>query len=128
MGVAIQVRTEDDAFFDDFADTGEAEDLKSAGIGEDGARPGHEAVQSAEGADELVTGAQVEVIGIAEEDLDVEILGEVALGEALDGGLGADGHEDGRADIAVRGMQYPGAGPGDGALGLDFEGDLAEHA
>ena len=37
----------------------EAEDLKAAGIGEDGAGPGHEAVQSAELPDGLVAGTQI---------------------------------------------------------------------
>ena len=37
VGVAIQVRVEDDAVFGDLAQTAEAEDLEAAGIGQDGA-------------------------------------------------------------------------------------------
>ena len=45
------------------------EDLEAAGVGEQGARPGHEAVQATETADGLVAGAEVEVIGVGEEDV-----------------------------------------------------------
>ncbi len=62
------------AFFGDLAQAGEAEDLEAAGIGEDGVGPGHEAVQSAELADEFVAGAQVEMIGVGEEDVDAEVV------------------------------------------------------
>jgi len=48
VGIAVQVRLEGDALFSDSAQTGEAEDLKAAGIGEYGAGPRHEFVQSAE--------------------------------------------------------------------------------
>ena len=71
--------------------------------------------------DELVAGAWVEMVGVGEEDLDAEVFGEIALGESFDGGLGADGHEDGSFDFAVGGVEEPGAGTGLGALGDDFE-------
>ena len=83
-------------------------------------------MQPAQLADQFVAGAEEQVIGIGEQDLDVEILGEVALGQSLDRGLRADGHEDGRLDVAVRGMEQAGAGAGVGTLGKDFEGNLAQ--
>src|SRR6266478_2525183 len=98
--------------------------LESTGIGEDGARPGHEAVQAAEIADQLVTGSQIKMIGVGEQNRGIEVLGEVALGEPFDRGLRADGHEHGRFDIAVSGMQHTGAGACDRTLGLNLEGDL----
>ncbi len=52
--------------------------------------------------------------------------GEVALGEAFDGGLGADGHEDRGFDGAVGGVENAGAGAGVRALGQEFEGDLGQ--
>ena len=73
-------------------------------------RPGHEAVQPAQLADQFVAGAQEQVIGVGQDDAGVEILREVALGEPFDGGLRADRHEDGRFDVAVRGVQQAGAG------------------
>ena len=108
--------------------SGEAEDLEAAGIGEDGAGPGHESVQAAELADQFVAGAEEQVVGVAEDDAGVEVFPEVALGEAFDGGLGADGHEDGRRDVAVFGVQNAGAGAGFRAFGEEFEGDLAQSS
>ena len=102
--VAIQMRVEDHAVFGDLANSGQAEHLESSGVGEDGVGPGHEAVQSAQPLNQLVAGAKVEVIRVAEQNTDVEILGEVALGESFDGGLGAHGHKHGRRDIAMPGM------------------------
>ena len=89
-------------------------------------RPGHEAVQAAQLADQLVAGAQVKVVGVGQQDADAEFFGEVALGQALDRGLGADGHEDGGFDGSVGRVQQPGAGAGLGALGDHFERDLRQ--
>ena len=46
----------------------EAEDLETAAIGEDGAGPIHEAVDAAHLLDEVVARAQVEVVGVHEQD------------------------------------------------------------
>ncbi len=126
--IAIEVRLKDDALVGDFAQAGEAEDLEAAGIGEDGVGPRHEAVQAAHAADGFVAGAEVEVIGVGEQDFDAEIGGEVALVEPFDGGLGADGHEDRGLDGSMRRVQQTGAGAGGGTFGDDFEGDLRHHA
>ena len=64
------------------------------------------------------------MIGVGQQDPDAEILGEVALGEAFDGGLRADRHEDGGFDGPVRGVEQAGAGAGVRAFGDHFEGDL----
>ena len=77
-------------------------------------------------ADEFVAGAEVEVVGIGQQDGDAKILGQIALGKAFDGGLGADGHEYRRFDGAVRRMEQSGAGTGMRAFGDDFEGDLGQ--
>src|SRR5439155_23157295 len=57
--VAVQVRAEDDAVLGDAAQAAEAEDLVAAGVGEDGARPGHEAMQTTEPLDEIGAGTQI---------------------------------------------------------------------
>ena len=72
--VAVEVGLEDHAFVGDLAQAGEAEDLESAGIGEDGARPRHEAVQSAHGADQVRAGAEVKMIGVGQQDADVQFV------------------------------------------------------
>ena len=56
MGIAVQMRLKGDARFGDLAQAGEAEDLESAGIRQDGARPRHEAVQAAKLADGSMAG------------------------------------------------------------------------
>ncbi len=122
MRVAIQMRAEQHALFGDLAQIAQAEDLEAAGVGEDGARPGHEAVQAAELADQFVAGAQEEMVGVGEDDLGVEIVRcQVALHDAFDRGLRADRHEDGRFDDAVRGVNEAGARAGGGADGFEFE-------
>ena len=44
---------------------------------------------------------QKQVIGIAQDDLGIEIVQQIARQDAFDGPLGADGHENRRLDIAV---------------------------
>ena len=51
------------------AQLAQAEDLKAAGVGQHGSRPTDEAVQPAHAPDGLVAGPQVEVIGVAQNDL-----------------------------------------------------------
>jgi hypothetical protein len=61
----------------------EAEDLKAAGIREHGPRPGDEAMQASETANQLVARTQVEVIGVGENDLRVQLF-EQMLWNCLD--------------------------------------------
>jgi hypothetical protein len=66
-------------------------------------------VQATETADGLVAGAEVEVIGVGEEDVGASgvraDLFEEFVGDGLDGGGGADGHEDWGLHGAVGEMQ-----------------------
>ena len=52
----------------------QAEDLIAAAVGEDRPVPADEAVQPAAPRDQLVARPQVQVIGVAEDDLGAEIL------------------------------------------------------
>ena len=61
------------------------------------------------------------MISIGEDDAGIELAGKVALEDAFDRRLGADGHEHGRLDDAVIGVEEAGAGARGGTLGLDFE-------
>ena len=70
---AIQMRAERDAFVGDLAQIAQAEDLKSAGIGENRVRPRHELVQAAHLADQFVPGPEEQVIRVAENDLRAEV-------------------------------------------------------
>src|SRR5205085_10428796 len=77
MRRAVQVRTKGHAFLAYLAQIAEAENLVATGIGEDGARPGHKAMQSAQLAHLLHAGPQIEVVGVAEEDFDAQVLKDV---------------------------------------------------
>jgi len=111
VAAAVQVRAETDALVGDLAELAEREDLKAAGIREQGARPTDEFVQAAHAADGLVAGAQVEVIGVAQDDLRAEGFKHV-LGNGLDGSGSADGHEDRGLDGLVRQMELGAASAG----------------
>jgi hypothetical protein len=128
VDVTIEVGVEDDTLFGNLANPRQAEHLKPAGISENRARPGHEPVQSAETADQLVPGTQIKVICVAQKNAYVEILGQVALRQSFDRSLSADGHEHRRLDIAVGRMQHAGARARDRALRLDLEGDLRHES
>ena len=107
--VAVEVGTEVDAFVGDRAELREREDLEAAAVREDRLVPVHELMETAGGADDLAARAQVEVVGVAEQDLGAG-LGDLLGREALDRGLGAHRHEDRRADLPVRGLQDAEAG------------------
>ena len=74
MGRSVEVRAEFDPFLGDLTELVEAEDLESAGVGEDGVGPAHETVQASHAADEFVAGTQVKMIGVAEDDAGIELL------------------------------------------------------
>ena len=110
VGGAVEVRAEVNAVLLDFPTSGETEDLIAAAVGQDRTRPAHEAVQSTATSDEVVTGPEKEVIGVAEDDGGADIF-EIAQRHRLDRALRADRHEHGRVDRAMRGGQdsTPGA-------------------
>jgi len=95
MAAAVQVRAEADALVGDLTQPAQAEDLKAAGVGEQGPRPTHEPVQPAHAADGFVAGPQVEMIGVGEDDLRAQRFQHV-LRNGLDRARGAHRHEDRR--------------------------------
>ncbi len=99
--VAIEMRAEEDAFFGDFAEGIEAEDLETAGIGKNGAGPGHELVESAHAFNAFVAGAEEKMVGVGEDDFGIEVIDEIAGRKTFDGALSANGHEDRGFDDAV---------------------------
>ena len=117
QGRAIEVRTELHAVRFNFADFGEAEDLETTAVGENGQLPVHELVQAAGGGDDVETGADVKVIGVAKNDLGAAFQ-QFTRVHGLDTGLGAHGHIN-------RGIHDP-VGGGQAAepslrLGISFE-------
>ncbi len=120
MAGAVKVRTELHTVFRDFSQVVQAEYLEASGVGEDGAGPAHETVQAAEAADELVAGAEIEMIGVAEDDLRVKLFKEV-LRDGLDRCGCSDGHEDGSFDRSVREGQGGSTGRGFGLVDFEVE-------
>src|SRR5262249_55348655 len=111
VGGPVDVRAGGDAVVVDLDVVALREDLEASGIGQDRAITADHLVQAAVGGDDLEAGAQVEMVGVAEDDVRVERRrGELADGQALDGAGGADGHEDGRLDGPARGLEDAGAG------------------
>ncbi|VTR68653.1 hypothetical protein DESC_720031 [Desulfosarcina cetonica] len=102
--------------FGELAQLGQGKDLEPAAVGQDGMLPVHEAMQAAKPADDLGTGPQVEVVGVAQDNLGpggFDFLG----AQGLDRRLGADGHENRGLDGAVGGVKC--SGPG--AFGLCYQ-------
>ena len=79
---------------------GQAEDLIAAAVGQDRFRPADEPVQAAAARDQIVAGPQVQVIGVAQQDLGARSF-DIAVRDAFDGALRADRHERRRVDVAV---------------------------
>ena len=118
---SVYVRAEGDAVVSDLEEGGEAEDLIAAAVGEGGAGPAHEGGEAAGLFDELEAGAEVEVIGIGQDDLGAEAE-ELFLGERLDGGLGSDRQESGRIEGVAADREAAGAGAGRvGIVGVELE-------
>ena len=101
MPGAVQVRLKLHPLPGNLGQRIQAEDLKPAAIGEQGAVPMHERVQPAETPDPFVAGAQVQVIGVGQNDLGAQAL-QLFRGHRLDCGLGAHGHEGRRLKGAMR--------------------------
>lgn len=126
MSRAVYVRVKLDTIVTQLAKRVQTEDLKSAAVRQDRTLPGHESVQAAELIDGNVTGPQIEMIGVAENDRRAGLF-EHLLREGLDRSLGAYGHEHRRVNHAVRrgDASHPGGSSG---VGSDpFECDLVVH-
>jgi len=103
------MRLEAGAFFGEHAAIAEAEDLIAAAVGQDWLGPVHEAMQAAAPGNQVVAGAEIQMIGIAEDDLRASVL-QIARGDGFDRGARADGHEDRRFNRPMSCLQHAGAG------------------
>ena len=88
----------------------EREHLEAAAVGKYRPVPGLEAVETAGGTQGVQAGAQVQVVGVAQDDLGPDVVHEVAVVHPLDGTDRPDGHEYGSMYVAVIGRQHAGAG------------------
>ena len=98
----------------------EAVDLEAARVGEHGPAPGHEAVEPAQPPDPLVARAEVQVVGVPEDDPRAQ-LDEVPRREGLHAPRRAHRHEDRGLEHAARRLETPAAGGA--VLGQELEAD-----
>src|ERR1700727_2992349 len=101
------MRAKGNAFFGHFAQLVQAENLKPSGIGKDPPRPSHKTMQPSKLAHDFDSRTQVEVISVAEENLDAKLF-ENVLGDGFDCPSRAYRHEYRGFDLAVRGHQSTG--------------------
>ena len=74
VAAAVDVGAEGAALVGDFAVFGKRENLKAAAVGEQRAFPTVEAVEATGSAEDVETGTQVEMVGVAEYDLGVDVV------------------------------------------------------
>src|SRR5579871_3568401 len=94
------MRLELDSVRADSSQPGQTEDLKSAAIGQERAIPTAEPMQPARPRDQFLSGAQVQMVGIAQYQGKAD-LSKFLRRHRFDGCLGSDRHKDRRLD---RGM------------------------
>ena len=104
--VPVEMRVEAAAVFRELAHLRERKDLEAAGIGENRPVPSHELVKPARGGDYVGTWPQQKVVGVAENDLRLQLL-QVARLKRLDRSESPHVHEDRCLHRAVRGGQQP---------------------
>ena len=100
----VDVRAELHPFLPYLAQGTQAEDLEAAAVRQDGSVPGGKAVQAAMAGHQFVARAQIEMVGIAQDDGRTHC-GQIVGRNGLDGTHRAHGHEDGCGNVAVCGMQ-----------------------
>ena len=93
------------ALLSDLAQLCQTEHLKSAAVGQDGAVPAGELVQTAHVGHQLVAGAQVQMVSVAEHDLCADVLEILRRQAALDGTGGSNVLEGRGLHRAVHGFE-----------------------
>lgn len=96
--------SEADSLFRDFAQITHGKNLETPAVGQQGSRPRHEAVEPSHLADEVIARPQVQMIGVGQNDPDIQAF-ELVLRDRFHGRGGPDGHEHRGLDVAVRGGQ-----------------------
>ena len=108
---AVEVAPERDAVIVDDPQVTERDDLEPARVGQDRAVPVHEPMQPAEPGDPLVPRAQVQVVGVGQDDRGARSSRRSSGRQRLDRGVRADRHELRGLDDAVGQRQSPGPCP-----------------
>ena len=108
--VAVQMRVERYAFLGNVAQLGKAEHLKSAAVGQDRAVPAGKLVQAAHIGNDLITGTQVEMIGVAQHDLCADFFQIMCRKPAFDRGSSGNVLESRCLNRAVHSLELAAAG------------------
>ena len=75
MTAAVDMGLEGHAVPVDFPQRGQRHDLEAPGVGQDGARPVHEAMQAAQARDPVGAGPQHQMVGVTEDALACRLSG-----------------------------------------------------
>ena len=103
--VAVQMGGKGHALFGDLAQLCQTEYLKSTAVGQNGAVPAGKFVQTAHIGYQLVAGAQMQVVGVAQHDLCANVFQVLSRQPALDGTGGSHVLKSGRLHRAVHGLE-----------------------
>ena len=95
----------------DLPDFGETEDLKTSAVGQDRQGPIDKLMQAARRFDDLQSGADIQMVGVAEDNLSPHFQQFTRI-ERLDAALRPNGHKHGSIDDAMGGREAAKAGPG----------------
>ena len=91
--VSVDMGGEGHPFLLDFPQRGQGKHLKSAGVREDGAVPGHKLMEAPALLHNLIGGAQVQVVGIGKLHLAADVLQVLGAQGSFDGPLGTHIHK-----------------------------------
>ena len=94
----VDVGGEGDALLGDLPQSRQGEHLEAAGIRQNGTVPVHHFVEPAQSLHHVIPRPEVEVVGIRQLDLALEVLQIVGADRPLDGSLSAYVHKDGGLD------------------------------
>ena len=100
---------EGDALLRNLTKLRQRKDLKSAAIRQDRFIPRHEFMQTAEVADQLISGSHVQMVRVGQLDLTADALQILRRERALDGRLRADIHKHRRLNRTVRRCKFSAA-------------------
>ena len=107
--------------FAEFADAGERKHLEAAAVGQHRTVETVELVEAACGFEHVKSRTQIEMVGVAENDLGFDFVIQLMNVHSLDRAKGADGHENGSLYRAVVGSEEAGASCTAGIGVLQFE-------
>ena len=117
----VDMTTELASLLAQLSDTGQGEDLETTRVGQDRTVPCVELMQATGLTQGVETRAQVQVVGVAQDDLSLHLFTEFREMNTLHATTGTNGHEDWRLDLSVVSGDNAGAGTTVWVCMLQFE-------